>query len=639
MKRLADLENFYNLESFPYGIAIINKKTKFIFVNHKLSNLFQYSEDDFLENLSLKDLFFNDQALEIDLISNRSLTENLYLEQDLKMKNGEETSIGLQIVPITKTKSLKRDPFRILIFQDLVQLAEAKASGIESFSQYARNRIGITIYTLGELGPELYLLYNEMIFENYEELMIKFGIYLFTTIGQGLEHSTGLYGPLPVPDSDYLSIVYALELPDSKQNDSRETGTRYSILSIFFPSFLEFIFTDRRRIRSSIKNHFDQINDLSTITNANLKQILEQILYIKEFHKSGIDLEKKFLATFNIGRILTKTTDLKSAFDSIATFCEEILHYKIFTVLLVDKMAGSLKVITTRGYTSPTALEDLEIPINKKKSVVAKVVRNGSSINIPNTNKISYYLKVSKVNLISELAVPIFGNSPEDVIGVIDVESDIENAFNADDEMLLSIIAETASGIIQRYRKEIHLESLHNLAKNLARIHDLQEAFEHIANFAEKTLNFSIFGAFIVDEENNELKFLTYRGYNWKNSSTIPKMPLDSREFLVTHVVQTKKSLYVDDLISQNNVPYHEVRKDVVSEYAIPLMDLDQVVGVLNVESTTPLSNEEIFLFEVLAHHATITLRLYRKSEKKGIEISSKKKPGVSKKRKRKRRR
>jgi hypothetical protein len=288
MKRLVDLENFYNLESFPYGIAIINKKLKFIFVNHKISSLFQYSEDDFLETLSLKDLFFNDQALEIDLISNRSLTENLYLEQDLKMKNGEETSIGLQIVPITKTKSLKRDPFRILIFQDLVQLAEAKASGIESFSQYARNRIGITIYTLGELGPELYLLYNERIFENYEELMIKFGIYLFTTIGQGLEHSTGLYGPLPVPDSDYLSIVYALELPDSKQNDSRETGTRYSILSIFFPSFLEFIFTDRRRIRSSIKNHFDQINDLSTITNANLKQILEQILYIKEFHKSQL---------------------------------------------------------------------------------------------------------------------------------------------------------------------------------------------------------------------------------------------------------------------------------------------------------------------------------------------------------------
>jgi GAF domain-containing protein len=205
--------------------------------------------------------------------------------------------------------------------------------------------------------------------------------------------------------------------------------------------------------------------------------------------------------------------------------------------------------------------------------------------------------------------------------------------------MLLSIIAETASGIIQRYRKEIHLESLHNLARNLARIHDLQDAFEHIANFAERTLNFSIFGAFIVDEENNELKFLTYRGYNWKNSSTIPKMPLDSREFLVTHVVQTKKSLYVDDLISQNNVPYHEVRKDVVAEYAIPLMDLDQVVGVLNVESTIPLSKEEIFLLEVLAHHATITLRLYRKSETSGKNISPKRKPVVSKKRKRKRRR
>jgi GAF domain-containing protein len=639
MKRLSDLENFYNLESFPFGIAIINKKTKFIFVNQKLLNLFQYSKDDFLENLCLKDLFFNDQALEIDLISNRSLTENLYLEQDLKMKNGEETSIGLQIIPITKTKSSKRDPFRILIFQDIVQLAEAKSLGIESFSQYAKNRIGITIYTLGEFGPELYLLYNERIFENYEELMIKFGIYLFTTIGQGLEHSTGLYGPLPVPDSDYLSIVYALELPDSKQRDSRETGTRYSILSIFFPSFLEFIFTDRRRIRYSIKNHFDQITDLSKITNVNLKQILEQILYIKEFQKSGVDLEKKFLATFNIGRILTKTTDLKSAFNSIATFCEEILHYKIFTVLLVNKMAGSLRVIATRGYTSPTALEDLEILINDKKSVVAKVVRSASSINIPNTTKVPYYLKVSKVNLLSELAVPIFGSSPDDVIGVINVESDIENAFNADDEMLLTIIAETATGIIQRYRKEIHLESLHNLAKNLSKIHNLQEAFEQIANFAEKTLNFTIFGGFLVDNQTKELKFITHRGYNWKKNAKLPFMPLDSKKYFVTHVVHTKKSLYVDDLLSQSNIPYFQVRKDVVAEYAIPLMDLNQVIGVLNVESTIPLSKDEIFLLEVLAHHATITLRLYRKSEKGTTETSLKKNLTVTKKRKRKRRR
>ena len=85
MKRLTNLENFYNLESFPFGIAIINKKLNFIFVNYKLTKLFQYSEEEFLEELSLKDIFLNEEALEIDLISNKSLSENLYLEQDLKL--------------------------------------------------------------------------------------------------------------------------------------------------------------------------------------------------------------------------------------------------------------------------------------------------------------------------------------------------------------------------------------------------------------------------------------------------------------------------------------------------------------------------------------------------------------------------
>ena len=74
------------------------------------------------------------------------------------------------------------------------------------------------------MGPELFLTLNANIFGNYEELLVKFGIYLFTSIGQGLEHSTGLYGPLPVPESDYLSIVYALAIPDNRQDDLRYIG-------------------------------------------------------------------------------------------------------------------------------------------------------------------------------------------------------------------------------------------------------------------------------------------------------------------------------------------------------------------------------------------------------------------------------
>ena len=54
-----------------------------------------YSEEEIINEISFEDLFAQNSPLEIDLISNKSLTENLYLEQDFKSKNGNIISVGL----------------------------------------------------------------------------------------------------------------------------------------------------------------------------------------------------------------------------------------------------------------------------------------------------------------------------------------------------------------------------------------------------------------------------------------------------------------------------------------------------------------------------------------------------------------
>ena len=205
------------------------------------------------------------------------------------------------------------------------------------------------------------------------------------------------------------------------------------------------------------------------------------------------------------------------------------------------------------------------------------------------------------------------------MVGVINVESEIEGAFDADDEILLSIVAETATGILQRYKKEIQLESLHSLSEKLSKIYDLHDSFEEIANFAEKMLNFKIFGALIVDEKAQELKFLAHRGYNWKKTSDIPIIPIQSNQFFVSHVVQNKKSLYIDDFSSHSNTPYFKVRKEVIAEYAIPLLDQEKVIGVLNIESDRPFTKDDLFLLDILSHHSTIVLRLYASNRSKNL--------------------
>ena len=68
---------------------------------------------------------------------------------------------------------------------------------------------------------------------------------------------------------------------------------------------------------------------------------------------------------------------------------------------------------------------------------------------------------------------------------------------------------------------------------------------------------------------------------------------------------------------------------------AIPLMEKDEVLGVLNIESEKPLSKEDLTLFDVLAHHATITLRLYKNQINFPLKKSNQPKNTIKKRKKR----
>ena len=88
--------------------------------------------------------------------------------------------------------------------------------------------------------------------------------------------------------------------------------------------------------------------------------------------------------------------------------------------------------------------------------LVARAMRAGEPVNIPNVNADPHYLPNWEAAQ-SELAIPLkIGNN---VIGAIDVQSSEKGAFSADDERLMTIIAERAALVLEHSRLNTQTET------------------------------------------------------------------------------------------------------------------------------------------------------------------------------------
>ena len=631
MSKVKSFAQNAELDNLPFGILVLNSKNEILFSNKGMGSIFGYSKEELKDKITLKELFKSTVAAEIKIIHEKAPRQKIYLEAEMVKRNGTELLIGITAFPYGE------DGYMI-VFQDLIELADLRKEGMVEWIEYARESLVLVFYSITPKGPEpIHMVNVERIFGKPLEMTIRYGIYLMTATGQGNARMTGLFGPFPVPDSDYLSLGYATEISDREQTDARAEGKRYTLLALIFPRLVESLFLDRRRLRTLLRDLYYPVEDISDINLALLEKIRTSLFSEdkggskKHSSLAKHDLELKMRATFNLSHELIKATDLRSSLEILADFCERILDFKAFSIFRINHVSDKLELVISRGLSELSVSSYMSIPLGTKHSVVARVAQTGKSLNIGNIKKIDFYLQfVEEGGMRSEICIPIkFGN---EVLGVMNVESETLNAFSDDDESLLTLAAEQASWILRTSSLAENLKAIHQLAQRLqhAPSANIDLSFDFIKSFADKLFGFRIFSVLIM-ENPGELRFLCHSGFHPETLAELPRIPFDSEKFFVAYALREKKPVYVPDLTKRGKIPYSEVYPEVSAEYAIPLVDAeDQTpLGVVNVESTRPLSDNELLLLEVLAHHANSLLMTQKQTKlpkKVDFPVSSRKK-------------
>jgi len=321
---------------------------------------------------------------------------------------------------------------------------------------------------------------------------------------------------------------------------------------------------------------------------------------------------------FDLGREVSAVLDVDELLRRIPGLIARLTSFTVFSVYLLDERRQDLKIAYAEGYPLDQVLN---FRLKVGQGIVGAAVAEQKPILVNDVHEDPRYVGlVSGVN--SQLVVPL--RHKNRVLGALNLLSDKVGAFTGRDEQILAQfgvhVAQALANarMFEQERKyTAALETLTEIAREVAEILDLDELLSRIAILARRVIDYRTFGILLVNEAKQQLEPTVALQYGEKTSMLNIKIG----EGLVGYSALHKVPLIVDDV--SKDPRYIKVLEDVRSELVIPLLLKDRCIGVFDLESPelNAFNQRHAEILGILASQAAVAIenaRLYetvRKSE------------------------
>ena len=211
---------------------------------------------------------------------------------------------------------------------------------------------------------------------------------------------------------------------------------------------------------------------------------------------------------FQIGQSVVSTFDLESVLELIVKLLKEKFRHEKCAILLVDAATGEL-YIKTLGVPMTGRAKKFRIKIDGEASIIGHVAQTGITYYAPDVRKDKLYLEVMEKTR-SEVAVPL--KVADRIIGVLDIEADIVDAFSNLDIRMLESVGNQAAIAIDNVRLYRSLESSYfDTIRALVSAMEAKDAYTR--GHSERVRGLSIRIADYLDLTREETKTINYAGY------------------------------------------------------------------------------------------------------------------------------
>ena len=302
-----------------------------------------------------------------------------------------------------------------------------------------------------------------------------------------------------------------------------------------------------------------------------------------------------------VGRRIILILDMNELLSQVVELIRTSFGYYHVQVALVDD--ETQEVVSQAGSSLPGLQAEVAFPrvAVGKEGLIGWVAGRGEPLLVNDVRQEPRYLHVEALpDTRSELVVPIkFGSR---IIGVLDVESNVPNAFHPQDISIMYTLADqiavaliNARVFAEREQRIRELNVLVNVGQSLCDVIDLTPLLELVHDQVGTLLDVSNLFVALYNHRDATIRFeMAYEDGVRLEPFTLR---YDAGEGITSWVIENKHALLIQDWQQDDKGMAERVVKrgqmEARSWLAVPIMRRDQVLGVIGVQSDAPAAFDE----------------------------------------------
>ena len=320
---------------------------------------------------------------------------------------------------------------------------------------------------------------------------------------------------------------------------------------------------------------------------------------------------------YQVSNVIHSTLDPQQALQLILQEAVRVMRASSGSLALINPTNALLEIQASAGL--PANAGDLRLRLGQ--GITGWVARAGKPARVGDVRGDPRYVMLRN-DVRSELAVPL--EVMGEVRGVINVDSQSENAFSVEDQELLEELAAQAAKVIQntwifeqsRLKARL-LETLVSVSRSINSALNVNEALQLITREACALMDARTCSLLMLDPTG---QWLDLRASYGGGPAYLDKARLSADESFMGIVVRRKKPMQLENVRESSLYQNKDMarREGLVSLLSAPLVFGGQAIGTLNIYTgkARSFSNEEIHTITALAELSAIALektRLYER--------------------------
>ena len=290
----------------------------------------------------------------------------------------------------------------------------------------------------------------------------------------------------------------------------------------------------------------------------------------------------KIAVLYDAGQAVLSTFDLDEVLQRILAIARDYFHLQNVAILLLDKEAQQLHVRSQIGWD---AGED-KIRLGCGKGLTGAAASKKQPVYAADVTKDPRYV-CSAQSTRSELAIPLMVR--DEVVGVLDCQSDQPEYFNHETIELLTLFSTQASIALENARlyslerqRARQLEAINTIAQQSTAVMELEELLIGACKVIQKAFQVHHVSLFLREEGD-----LVLRAHQGSLTPCIPaggRFPAAQEPW--SRILSASGTVIEKDLASRP--PAFRLFTEAASRMSIPLISFGQTLGVLTMHSSEP---------------------------------------------------